>query len=163
MGTSSEMTAAEVVRIVAWLDAHGVVHQINGGWGVDGLVGRQTRPHQDLDVFVDEEHEGAFLAWLTSRGYRVTEDWRPVRVELTSPQGRVDVHPMRVDEAGNGVQQGLGDEVYVHAAEHRVIGRIDGQEVVVASAERARELRTGYPPRAVDLHDLALLDDLSSS
>jgi lincosamide nucleotidyltransferase A/C/D/E len=30
----------------------------------------------------------------------------------------------------------------------------------VASAERARELRSGYPPRAVDLHDLAVLDEL---
>lgn len=160
MGKSSQMTLAEVVHIVAWLDANGVVYQINGGWGVDGLVGRQTRPHQDLDVFVDEDHEAAFLAWLTSRGYRVTEDWRPVRVELSSPEGRVDVHAMRLDAAGSGVQHGLDGEVYVHAAEHRVMGRIDGHAVVVASAERARQLRTGYPPRAVDLHDLALLDDL---
>lgn len=160
MGYSSQMTAAEVVQIVAWLDANGVVYQINGGWGVDGLVGRQTRPHQDLDLFIDEDHEAAFLAWLASRGYRVTEDWGPVRVELSSPLGRVDVHAMRLDTAGSGVQQGLGGEVYVHTSEHRVIGRIDGQEVVVASAERARQLRTGYPPRAVDLHDLALLDDL---
>jgi lincosamide nucleotidyltransferase A/C/D/E len=160
MGRSSQMTAAEVVRIVAWLDANSVVYQVNGGWGVDGLVGRQTRPHHDLDVFVDRDHEVAFLAWLTSRGYRVTEDWRPVRVELSSALGRVDVHAMRLDAAGSGVQQGIGGEVYVHAPEHRVIGRIDGRAVVVASAERARQLRSGYPPRAVDLHDLALLDDL---
>lgn len=33
-------------------------------------------------------------------------------------------------------------------------------EVVQISAERARELRSGYPPRAVDLHDPALLDEL---
>ncbi|AXH96634.1 nucleotidyltransferase domain-containing protein [Ornithinimicrobium avium] len=89
MDNSSQMTAAEVVQIVAWLDANGVVYQINGGWGVDALVGRQTRPHQDLDVFIDEVHEADFMAWLTSRGYRVTEDWRPVRVQLSSPLGQV--------------------------------------------------------------------------
>lgn len=100
------------------------------------------------------------MTWLTSRGYRVTQDWRPVRVELSSPGGRVDVHPMRMDAAGNGVQEGLDGEVYVHAAEHRVNGHIDGHAVVVASAQRARALRSGYPPREVDLHDLALLDDL---
>lgn len=160
METSSQMTAAEVVQIVAWLDANGVVYQVNGGWGVDALVGRQTRPHQDLDVFIDEDHEADFMAWLTSRGYRVTEDWRPVRVELSSPLGQVDVHAMRLDPAGTGVQQGLDGEVYLHPSRQRVTGLIDGQAVVVASAERARELRSGYPPRAVDLHDLAVLDEL---
>lgn len=160
MGAPSQMTASEVVRIAAWLEANGVVYQVNGGWGVDGLVGRQTRPHHDLDVFVDESHEAALLAWLASRSYQITEDWRPVRVELSGPHGRVDVHPMRVDAADDGVQQGLGTEVFVHPSEHRVTGRIDGHDVVVASAERARELRSGYPPRAVDLHDLALLDQL---
>lgn len=59
-----------------------------------------------------------------------------------------------------GLQEGLDGEVYVHAAEHRVNGHIDGHAVVVASAQRARALRSGYPPREVDLHDLALLDDL---
>ena len=160
MKNSSRMTAAEVVQIVAWLDANGVVYQVNGGWGVDALVGRQTRPHQDLDVFIDEGAEADFMAWLTSRGYRVTEDWRPVRVQLSSPLGQVDVHAMRLDSAGNGVQHGLDGEEYLHPAEQRVTGLIDGQAVVVASAERARELRGGYPPRAVDLHDLALLDEL---
>lgn len=156
----AQMAATEVVQIIAWLEAAGVIYQINGGWGVDGLVGRQTRPHQDLDVFIDAHHEANFLTWLTSRGYRVTQDWRPVRVELSSPGGRVDVHPMRMDAGGNGVQEGLDGEVYVHAAEHRVNGHIDGHAVVVASAQRARALRSGYPPREVDLHDLALLDDL---
>ena len=113
-----------------------------------------------LDVFIDEDHEADFMAWLTSRGYRVTEDWRPVRVQLSSPSGQVDVHAMRLDPAGNGVQQGLDGEVYLHPSEQRVTGLIDGQAVVVASAERARELRSGYPPRAVDLHDLAVLDEL---
>lgn len=160
MELSSQMTAVEVVQIVAWLDAHGVVYQVNGGWGVDALVGRQTRPHQDLDVFIDEDREADFMAWLTSRGYRVTDDWRPVRVQLSSPFGQVDVHSMRLDPAGNGVQQGFAGEVYLHPSEQRVAGVIDGQAVVVASAERARELRRGYPPRAVDHHDLALLDEL---
>lgn len=157
---SSQTTAAEVLQIVAWLDTNEAVYQINGGWGVDGLVGRQTRPHQDLDVFLGEEYASCFMAWLASRGYRVTEDWRPVRVQLSGPRGRVDVHPMRLDEAGNGVQQGLDGEVYVHSARDRVTGAICGRAVVVASAERARELRHGYPPRVVDLHDLALLDEL---
>ena len=40
----AQMAATEVVQIIAWLEAAGVIYQINGGWGVDGLVGRQTLP-----------------------------------------------------------------------------------------------------------------------
>jgi lincosamide nucleotidyltransferase A/C/D/E len=29
---------------------------IDGGWGVDALVGRQTRPHEDLDLVVALDH-----------------------------------------------------------------------------------------------------------
>ncbi|WP_407669312.1 nucleotidyltransferase domain-containing protein [Ornithinimicrobium avium] len=74
--------------------------------------------------------------------------------------GQVDVHAMRLDPACDGVQQGLDDDVYLHPSEQRVVGLIDGQAVAVASAERARQLRSGYRLRAVDLHDLALLDEL---
>lgn len=161
MNVPDETPAAEVIEVVDWLESANVVYQINGGWGVDALVGRRTRAHRDVDVFVDVAHEEEFLAWLLSRGYRVIEDWRPVRVELAGERGRVDVHPMRLDDAGNGVQQGLGDEVYVHAARDRVRGRIGGRPVVVACAERLRELRTGYPARDIDRHDLAHLDALS--
>lgn len=155
-----QMPAAEVVEIIGWLDGAGVVYQVNGGWGVDALVGRQTRPHRDLDLFLDERREGELLAWLASRGYRVVEDWRPVRVELAGERGRVDVHPMRIGPDGDGVQQGLDGEVYVHAAARRTTGQILGRAVVVPAPARVRELRAGYPPRDVDRHDLALLDDL---
>ena len=160
MDAAPDMRGDEVIRIVDWLEGAGVIYQINGGWGVDALVGRQTRPHRDLDVFIDTVHQIDFMSWLYSRGYRVVEDWRPVRVELVGPKGRVDVHPMRIDAAGDGVQQGLGDEVFVHAARDRTSGRIGGHAVVVASAERLRELRDGYVPRAIDHHDIEQLDQL---
>ncbi|WP_270889028.1 nucleotidyltransferase domain-containing protein [Pedococcus sp. 5OH_020] len=57
------------------------------------------------------------LDWLEDRGYVVTEDWRPVRVQLAARQGRVDVHPMHVGPNGDGVQQGQGGEVFLHAAD----------------------------------------------
>lgn len=157
---AGDMPAEEVARVVAWVEAAGAVYQVNGGWGVDALVGRQTRTHQDLDVFIDARHEEGLLAWLTSRGYRITLDWRPVRVELTGPSGRVDVHPMAITPEGDGLQRGMEGETYRHAAGQRVVGRIGGRTVVVASPERVRELRRGYPLRDVDRHDLAVLDQI---
>jgi lincosamide nucleotidyltransferase A/C/D/E len=160
MSDAPEMPAEEVVRIVDWLEGHEATYQVNGGWGVDGLVGRRTRRHRDLDLLLDEEHVPEMLAWLVERGYRPVEDWLPVRIELAGAAGRVDVHPMRIDHAGSGIQQGLGHEVYVHAAADRTRGIIGGRDVVVARADRQRELRTGYRLRDVDRHDLAQLDQL---
>ncbi|SOC52410.1 nucleotidyltransferase domain-containing protein [Ornithinimicrobium cerasi] len=155
--------AAEVARIIDRVEACGAVYQVNGGWGVDGLVGRQTRPHRDLDIVLDDAHETGLVSWLESRGYRVQEDWRPVRVELAGPDGRVDVHPMRLDVYGDGIQQGLGEDQFLHAARDRTLGRIGGRAVVVATAGHQRALRRGYPLRDVDRHDLAQLDRWEAS
>ena len=50
---ASTTPASEVLTIIGWLTERETVYQVNGGWGVDALVGRQTREHGDLDVFVD--------------------------------------------------------------------------------------------------------------
>jgi len=152
--------ASEVLAVVKWLTDVGAVYQINGGWAVDALAGRQTRPHRDVDVFVDERYVPALTDWLRDRGYVSADDWLPVRLEMASRRGRVDVHPMRLDEQGNGVQQGLG-ETYRHPAKDRVTGLIGGRQVVVANRRRLRELRRGYVPRPVDQHDLDILDQVA--
>jgi lincosamide nucleotidyltransferase A/C/D/E len=48
------------------------------GWGVDALVGRQTRLHRDLDLASDARNETVALRALERRGYRVETDWRLV-------------------------------------------------------------------------------------
>ena len=52
-GGEAGMPAEEVLAVVDWLEARGAVHVITGGWAVDALVGRATRPHRDLDVIVE--------------------------------------------------------------------------------------------------------------
>lgn len=154
------MPADEVVAVVEWLIIRDVTYQINGGWGVDALVGRETREHRDLDLFVDSTTVPDFLQWLSARGYQIVEDWLPIRVELASERGRIDVHPLELGADGDGIQQGFGQDVFVHPERDRVVGFIGGVEVVVASAARQRQLRTGYEPRPVDMHDLKVLDQL---
>jgi lincosamide nucleotidyltransferase A/C/D/E len=41
-----EIDAADASRIVGQLEAAGLVVWLDGGWGVDALLGRQTRPHR---------------------------------------------------------------------------------------------------------------------
>jgi hypothetical protein len=90
----AETALAEVLKVLAALSALGCRFWLEGGWGVDALVGHQTRAHRDLDVDLDARCEGPTLAVLAEMGYIVETDWRPNRVELTAPgRGRVDLHP----------------------------------------------------------------------
>ena len=71
---------------------------VAGGWGVDALVGRQTRLHRDLDLALDARNETVALRVLARRGYRVETDWRSIRCELIAEgRGLVDVHPVVFD------------------------------------------------------------------
>ena len=151
------MGEEEVLAVVAWLSARGATYQINGGWGVDALVGRRTRAHRDLDVFVDQRLVNELHRWLRSRGNEVIEDWLPVRIELASSLGRVDIHPIAIQTNGDGIQQGPGGQTFLHPAADRATGQIGGRAVVVASRTRLIELRQGYDPRDEDVHDLAQL------
>ena len=67
---------------------------------------------------------------------------------------------MVLDSDGNGVQRGLGDELFEHSRAMRTLGVVSGRAVVVATSRRLRELHEGYEPREVDVHDLQLLADL---
>ena len=162
-GGEAGMPAEEVLAVVDWLEARGAVHVITGGWAVDALVGRATRPHRDLDVIVEAGACDGLARWLRGRGYEVVVDWLPIRVELRRGRCGVDLHPMEVDGRGDGVQAGFGTQVFEHRAADRTRGRIGGRRVVVATAARLMELHRGYEPRPEDLHDIALLRRLLQS
>lgn len=49
------MRASDVIMIINALAAAGVDAWLDGGWGVDALVGEQTRPHDDLDLVIARE------------------------------------------------------------------------------------------------------------
>lgn len=155
------MPAAEVVAVVEWLESQSIVYQVNGGWAVDALGGRQTRTHRDVDVFVDARALPRLRAALQERGYEVAQDQLPVRIEYVAGTDRVDVHPMEMQAGGDGLQQGMAGETYRHRASDRVHGVIGTRPVVVASAARLMELRQGYDPRPEDVHDLRILRRLT--
>lgn len=109
------MQVDEVHAVLDALDGVGCRAWVSGGWGVDALVGRQTRVHRDLDLAVDADLQEAALGALGHLGYTVQTDWLPVRVELGAPGKRwVDLHPLRFDEAGDAVQAGLDGAVFLY-------------------------------------------------
>lgn len=104
------MEQDEVLTILGALKETGMRLWVAGGWGVDVLVGRQTRAHRDLDLLVDAQRLKECLGLLGTRGYGVETDWLPVRVEVVAAErGWVDVHPVLLVADSSGVQAGLND------------------------------------------------------
>jgi lincosamide nucleotidyltransferase A/C/D/E len=143
------------------LDTVGCRYWLEGGWGVDALVGRQTRPHRNLDVDFDAAYEAQALAVLQQTGYVVETDWRPNRVELVAPaRGRVDMHPLVLDEDGSARQAALGGGYHRFDRSWFTVGELGGRSVPCVNVEAQRLLREGYEHRAVDRHDLELLKEV---
>src|SRR5215467_5475414 len=94
MKMSIMMQAQDVLEIIHQLEEAGVVVWLDGGWGVDALLGRQTRPHDDVDVVISFDQIPLAEEILRGAGYVVTEDERPTRFVMCASLGRqVDFHP----------------------------------------------------------------------
>jgi lincosamide nucleotidyltransferase A/C/D/E len=155
------MPISEVLTVLDRLASAGCRFWLEGGWGVDALVGRQTRPHRDVDVDIDADDEGLALSVLAELGYRVETDWRPNRVELIAPgRGWVDVHPLIVDAEGNARQAALDGGFHQFPKSYFVEGALYGVPIPCFSPAAQRAFRQGYELRDVDQQDLALLDIL---
>ena len=101
------------------------------------------------------------LAVLAEMGYTVETDWRPNRVELHAPgRGRVDLHPLLIDEDGSARQAALDGGVHLFPRSFFVTGSLAGVPVPCVSVTAQRIFHTGYELRSTDWHDLGVLNEL---
>src|SRR5882757_801353 len=91
----ARMTAQRALGILHPLTEGGIDTWVDGGWGVDALVGKQTREHGDLDLGVVRSDLDRAIELLASVGYAVSDDrYRQITVQLTHTAGhRIDLHP----------------------------------------------------------------------
>ena len=146
-----------------------------GGWGIDALVGRQTRPHHDLDVLVEvtdlERLRRCLIELQFSLKYVWDDEVRWIRNNTwSSPleqptacvyghaDGReVDVHVVR--QSDDGSVEMLWNVPYAFTAEGlTATGVVDGHAVRCLSREMQRQAHTGYDLPPHHLHDLELLE-----
>jgi lincosamide nucleotidyltransferase A/C/D/E len=151
-----------VLFLVSALERAGVRCWIDGGWGVDALLGRQSRPHDDLDLVVaSDDVDPRLLDALAPLHFTIKEDARPTRLVLRDHADRqVDVHPIDLDPlTGDGVQRGAlpdGSDAPYPAAE-RGRGQIEGRPVPCIGPRLQLEHHRGYEPTARDRADVAAL------
>jgi lincosamide nucleotidyltransferase A/C/D/E len=153
------MTADDVLAILDMLRHADVDVWIGGGWGIDALVGEQTRQHRDLDLMHREDQEPAVMAALADAGFVETLDARPVRFVVADPHGReIDLHPLVFAADGSAIQVSPDPErPFVYPASCFVTGTIQGITVACLSPEQQVYFHQGYEPADHDRHDMAQL------
>jgi lincosamide nucleotidyltransferase A/C/D/E len=79
---------------------------IDGGWGVDALLGKQTRPHKDLDIVIQRKDIPVFRKQLETKRYK------DIKIEIARPHNfvladdhnhEIDVHVIEFNEKGDGI------------------------------------------------------------
>ncbi len=155
------MDAAEVVDIVERLQATNIRVWIDGGWGVDALINRQTREHDDLDAVVDLNDVVRIREILGENQYEVSEDELPTRFVMKNKDGsQVDFHTVTFDEEGGGIQRLQSGKSYRYPPSGFLgRGQIGGQMVDCLTPEVQAECHYGYEPDEKDRHDMELLRD----
>jgi lincosamide nucleotidyltransferase A/C/D/E len=97
------MTAKDAIDLYKLFDQHGIKVWIDGGWGVDALLGHQTRKHDDLDIALHHSNLPALCQLLEDRGYRHLPSggsWS-CNFVLGDDQGhRIDLHSFELDTSG---------------------------------------------------------------
>ena len=165
------MPAEDVIKVLEGLAGVAVEAWVVGGWGIDALRGRQSRPHSDLYLIVAAD--GPTLqrarAALTALGYsRQLEEELPDNgpmsrrlVAVNSIGQCIDMHPVNLSMA-----------LFAPGAAHRallstplVVGRLGAHPVPCVSAEVHLALKMFHerlsPLREKDHKDIALLQRLT--
>jgi len=151
--------ARDVLAVLDLLAAAGVEAWVDGGWGVDALVGEASRAHSDVDLVVPLPSVDAVLSALATAGYgRVLRDWRPTAVAVTDERGReVDLHLVTPAADGGGDQALPGGGSFHYPSP--VAGMVGGRAVRCVDARTQVRPHLGYPPTPKGRADMRLLRD----
>src|ERR671912_2402141 len=99
------MDPRSVLSVVASLQQAGIRVWLDGGWGIDALVGEQTREHDDLDCVIALSDAPIARDALAALGFAVSLDELPTRfVVRDRTDRRVDFHTVTFDDTGAATQ-----------------------------------------------------------
>jgi lincosamide nucleotidyltransferase A/C/D/E len=158
---SAPMGSDEALRVLHLLERNGIEAVVDGGWGVDALLGEQTREHDDLDLVVDLHNAEAAIAILEGAGYELVAGEPPHSFVLVNEDGvQVDVHPVERDAEGNGAYLMESGTLWTYPAEGlRERGTIAGRSVRCLSARTQVIVHAGYELGPKDYKELRLLHE----
>jgi lincosamide nucleotidyltransferase A/C/D/E len=157
--TSAPMDASSLLTVIGLLEAEGIKVWLDGGWGVDALLGRQTREHDDLDLVVELDDASRLIGLLRELGYQVVAGAPPKSFVMVDIGGRqVDLHPVTFDADGGGIYEMEDGKEWVYPAQGFTgQGSVDETSVRCLSPEIQVLVHAGYELTDKDYRELYLL------
>ena len=153
------LTAHDALDLHQLITSRGIRLWICGGWGVDALLGQETRPHHDLDVLMLVDDVTRLRRLLVRHGFRLKEYWEENRW-VTDGEGKriatafvlwdaqereLDVHALHMDTDGNGLPDWENSEGFIFTPEDLGgEGLIAGEPVACLSATMQMQAHSGY-------------------
>ena len=169
-GLRGTMRTEDVLKVVSALEADALPFCLAGGWGVDALVGRQSRSHDDLDIVIDNyEHDlHRAVDALAPLGFKLVASferraWMPKNSVLEDDAGRrVDLDSLNWQLLAREFGPPGADGAARKEFEHRrafTEGTVGGQRVPCLSAEVQLLYHTLFELTLPHRHDVKLLRD----
>lgn len=165
------VSAEDVIRLYQRLLENNIQIWLVGGWGIDALLGEQTRPHKDLDVIMLVDDVGRLRELLSHDGYEFGYLWEEnvwtvdvlgaetaTAFVLKDAEGReLDAHAMRLDADGDGIPAWDAEGRILKRQDLTGEGIIAGVTIPCYTPEMQMTCHTGYELPEKHLRDLELL------
>ena len=124
---------------------------VDGGWGVDALVGRETRLHKDLDLLVAATDVQRAAAVLAGHGFRHRAGTSPAGLYCDDAGRCVDLSVVTPDDGGGYFQEtsrGTTRLAVEDLSGRGTIGGLGSLPHRLGAASRARRIRDDREGRA---------------
>ena len=151
------MEAQDVLDVLAVLEEAGVSPTLEGGWGVEALLGAQHRDHSDVDLVIDLREVRPAVEALAEVGFDIVDHDGIQSVRLGDEHERViDLRPVAHDGSGNAwvTTRDPEDGPPDFPAESFTYGWVAGRQVPCISPELQAQMSRDQevtPDRARDV------------
>jgi lincosamide nucleotidyltransferase A/C/D/E len=151
------MEEKDVIDLYSRLKNSNIKIWIDGGWGVDALLGKQTRVHKDLDIVIQQKDVLAFRNLLQAHGYN------EIRLDIARAHNfvlaadcnhEIDVHVIVLNDKGDGMYGPAENGEVYPAASLIGKGKIGNLEVNCISPEYVVKFHAGYDIKEMDCKDI---------
>lgn len=152
---SGEITEADAVALLDLMEWAEIDVIVDGGWGVDALLGHQTRAHLDLDIAIPADQRRSLRELLLRAGFSqiwTADLWEHNFVLEDDRRRRIDVHSFELDDDGRNV-----GGVEYQGSHLRGTGRIGERGVRCIPVDVLIGFHLGYAQDIEDYHDVLAL------
>jgi len=154
------MTKEDVIELFRLCEENSIDLWIDGGWAVDALIGEQSRPHNDLDIVIQEKDVERLRVLLGRWRFKdiPRDDTSVWNFVLGDDNGRlIDIHVIVFDEKGNGLYGPRERGKMYPAGSLAGKGVIGGKTVNCVAPEYLIKFHSGYKLDENDIKDVEAL------